>query len=356
MTKRGFILVFFLGALGLILGLAGLISARNAQSRLTDVREELLTAIQGIRANDLRTLSSRVEATRTDLSAVQSDLKGISASVKSAEARVAQMESTLAGVTKRLEASETGWRTTSEALGELRRELQEIRSVLAATPISDVELRLQRVERALREMPAAIKAAEASPRIAVVDAEGLFLRVFLPQVAEERRALQAKAEEIAELQRRYAEGEVKGDPYQQWLARLQAEYLLAQAQVNLSMLEKMWASPAFAGVHGELEALRQELVPHVERVRELVRAAQVVVLNYIAFLQELQELQAGLQAVDQVLTQIAAMKILEAAQRFGEEQGYDLVLRTKEVVMYRRHPMVTDLTPEVERELWKMFP
>ena len=62
MSKRWSILMFLFVLVGTILALAALISANNAHSRVTDVREELLTAVQGLRMNDLRTLSTRSEA------------------------------------------------------------------------------------------------------------------------------------------------------------------------------------------------------------------------------------------------------------------------------------------------------
>ena len=45
--------------------------------------------------------------------------------------------------------------------------------------------------------------------IAVVDAEGLFTRVFLPQMEAERRALQAKAQATQELQTKKAKSKLR---------------------------------------------------------------------------------------------------------------------------------------------------
>jgi Skp family chaperone for outer membrane proteins len=59
--------------------------------------------------------------------------------------------------------------------------------------------------------------------------------------------------------------------------------------------------------------------------------------------------------VDQLLTQVAAVKILEVSQKLAQEKGFDIVLRTKDVVMYLRTPAISDLTSEVEKGLHLLF-
>jgi len=191
--------------------------------------------------------------------------------------------------------------------------------------------------------------------MAVVDAEGLFLRVFLPEVAAERNALQAKAQAIQDLQAKYTQGQIQSDAYQQQYAKLQAEYLQAQVQVNMSMLDKMIASPGFADLRADLQRLKDQAKPLADQVDALVKQAQVTILDYTTFFNQLQQLQSAFQQVDQLLTQVAATKILEISQQVAQEQGYDIVLRTKDVVMYLRTPAIADLTSEVEKHLSGLF-
>ena len=49
MSKRWGILTFLLRLVGTILALAAVINVNNAHLRVTEIREELLTAIQGLR-------------------------------------------------------------------------------------------------------------------------------------------------------------------------------------------------------------------------------------------------------------------------------------------------------------------
>jgi len=222
-----------------------------------------------------------------------------------------------------------------------------------AKDLGALQARVQSLEGKVANLPAA---SGTSLKIGVVDAENLFTTVFLPQVAAERSALQAKAQAIQDLQTKYAQGQIKQDAYQQQYAKLQAEYLQAQVQVNMSMLNKMIASPGFANLRADLQNLRDQAKPLADQVEALVKQAQVTILNVTDFLAQVQQLQAAFQQVDQLLTQVAAVKILEISQQVAQELGYDIVLRTKDVVMYQRAPAVANLTSEVEKRLWNLFP
>ncbi|MCX7844062.1 MAG: OmpH family outer membrane protein [Candidatus Bipolaricaulota bacterium] len=224
-----------------------------------------------------------------------------------------------------------------------------------ARDLGALQARVQTLEGRVANLPAAAAAAPAL-KVGVVDAENLFTTVFLPQVAAERSALQAKAQAIQDLQARYAQGQIKADAYQQQYARLQAEYLQGQVRVNMAMLDKMIASPGFANLRADLQVLRDQAKPLADQVDALVKQAQVTILNVTDFLAQVQQLQAAFQQVDQLLTQVAAVKILEISQQVAMELGYDIVLRTKDVVMYQRAPAVANLTPEVEKRLWNLFP
>ena len=356
MSKRWSILMFLFVLVGTILALAALISANNAHSRVTDVREELLTAVQGLRMNDLRTLSTRIEAVRTDLGNMQTDMKNFSSSLQAAQTKIGQLEQSITGLTKRLDSAETELEAFVQALEELRTATEEVRKTLALHNPADIEARLQKIEKLLEELQKSIEALHvAQVRIAVVDAEGLFTRVFLPQVEAERRALQAKAQAIQELQAKYAQGQIQAESYLREYAKLAAEYLEAQVQVNMSMLEKMIASPGFANLRADLQNLRDQDKPLADQVQNLLKQAQVVVLDYTTFSNQLQQLQIVFQQVDQLLTQVAAVKILEISQKLAQEKGFGIVLRTKDVVMYLRSPAISDLTADVEQALWVLF-
>lgn len=223
-----------------------------------------------------------------------------------------------------------------------------------AKDLGAVQSRVQALETKMGSLP---QSQGGTLKIGYVDAEALFTKVFLPQVASERKAMEAIVQEIQALQTSYAQGTVTQEAYQQSYAELQAKYLQAQAQVNMSMLKKMIASPGFANLRADLQNLQVQADPLVKQVGTLVeQASKGAILDYTTFLSALQQLQTLFQQVDQLLTQVAATKILEISQQVGLENDFDLVLRSKDVVMYRKASTITDLTPKVEERLWALFP
>lgn len=219
--------------------------------------------------------------------------------------------------------------------------------------------RVAKVESGQREIETRLAGmATGGPglRIGIVDAETLFTRVFLPQVQAERAAMEGKARDIQALQADYAAGKIRLDAYQQRYLRLQAELIQASLKVNLTMLDKMIASPGFLNLRADLESVRTQARPISDEVEKVVREAQVTILDPQGFAERLQQLQAAFQQLDQLLTQVAAIKIVEISQQIAKEKGFDLVLRTKDVVMFRRESTIVDLSTDVEGRLWALFP
>lgn len=192
--------------------------------------------------------------------------------------------------------------------------------------------------------------------IAFVDAEGLFLKVFIPQVATERQSMENKQREILALREKYAAGELDQEAYQQQFLKLQTEAMLAQLSVNLGMLNKMLASGGFANIRADLQRLKDQANPLRAELERMLEQSRAGVLDPEGFMAQLQGLQGATEQLDQVLTQVAASKIVEISQRTARDEGYDLVLRKKEIVVYWDQDKVTEITDQVEPRLWQLFP
>ena len=218
------------------------------------------------------------------------------------------------------------------------------------TRLDDVESKISSLEDQLASLP-----QEPGLKVAYVDAESLFVKVFLPQVEAERQAMAQKQGEIQNLQARYLQGELTQDQYQQQVAKLQVELLQAQLNVDLTMLDKMIASPGFVNFRGDLERIREQARPLVDEVKGLLQKAQVGIVDMEGFLAQYGQLESAFKQLDQLLTQAAAAKIVEIAQQVAKEKGFDLVLRKKDVLIYRNEETVTDISGDVEGRLWGLF-
>ncbi len=224
-----------------------------------------------------------------------------------------------------------------------------------STSGTDVTKLTPRVD-SLEKRVAGITTGGAGLRVGVVHAENLFTKVFLPQVQTERAAMEGKARDIQALQADFAAGKIKADLYQQRYLRLQAEFMQASLAVNMAMLDKMVASPGFLNLRTDLQNLKTQAQPLQTEVQTVVKEAQVTILDVAGFGERLQRLQSAFQQLDQLLTQVAAAKILEISQQVANEKGYDLVLRTQDVVMFRRESTVVDLSSDAEGRMWALFP
>jgi chromosome segregation ATPase len=223
---------------------------------------------------------------------------------------------------------------------------------------SALESRISSVETSISSLQKKVDNLAQSPglKVGYVDAENLFIRVFLTQVESERQAMAKKQQEIRELQAKYLQGQLTQDQYQQEAAKLQVELLQTQLNVDLSMLDKMIASPGFTNFRADLERIREQARPIEDEVQNLIQNAQVGIVDMEGFLAQYQQLQSAFQQLDQLLTQAAAAKIVEIAQQVAKEKGFDLLLRKKDVLIYRNEDTIIDISGDVETRLWNLFP
>jgi len=223
---------------------------------------------------------------------------------------------------------------------------------------SALESRISSVETSISSLQEKVDNLAQSPglKVGYVDAENLFIRVFLTQVESERQAMAKKQQEIRDLQAKYLQGQLTQDQYQQEAAKLQVELLQTQLNVDLSMLDKMIASPGFTNFRADLERIREQARPIEDEVQNLIQNAQVGIVDMEGFLAQYQQLQSAFQQLDQLLTQAAAAKIVEIAQQVAKEKGFDLLLRKKDVLIYRNEDTVIDISGDVETRLWNLFP
>ncbi|MFO8034796.1 MAG: hypothetical protein R6U88_06580 [Candidatus Bipolaricaulota bacterium] len=215
-----------------------------------------------------------------------------------------------------------------------------------STEVSALESRIDELE--------AMEVA-AGPRVSFVDAEGLFMDVFIPQVAAERELREEKQQELLVLRQRYGEGELAEGEYQEQYLITQTEVLQAELQVNLSMLDKMLASDGFEGMRGQLQEIKRQAEPLDAEMERLLEQARAGVLDPEGYMSQLQAVNSATQQIDQILTQAAAQKIVEVSQQVARDEGYDLALRKKEVVVYWDEDTVADISGEVRPLLEELF-
>jgi Skp family chaperone for outer membrane proteins len=184
-------------------------------------------------------------------------------------------------------------------------------------------------------------------RVAYLDAEDAFT-VFLEVTADLRERATEKMREISDLQSEYAAATISRDEYQQRANELQAELLDAQLTIDLSALDRMIASNDFADVRSKLEEWRETAQLLANEVKNLVSMAKMGVVDALEYQSRFTTAQNAFEQFDQGLTSVATLKIVQVAQQIAVRRGFDMVLRVKNVLVYRNAAALTDITDEVK--------
>jgi len=187
--------------------------------------------------------------------------------------------------------------------------------------------------------------------VAYLDIERAF-GVFTDEVSDLREIADTKQKEFISLQEQYQNEAISAEEYKDKNNQLLIEVLQAQIDIDMGTLDGMIASSGFSDVRGNLEQLREQaqtiIVDEVDRLEATIR---VGVINPQEFESRYTQVQNAFTQLDQALTQIATTKIVEAAHRIAQSNGYDLVLQSKNVIIYGDARTITDITDLVRYEI-----
>ncbi len=189
-----------------------------------------------------------------------------------------------------------------------------------------------------------------SLRVAYMDADDAF-NVFILAVGDLRQQITDKTDEITSLNNDYAQGVVSQDDYQRQLNQLKAELLDARVTVASGTLDRMIASDHFSDLRSQLISLREQAQPLVDEVNNLVSTMRVGAIDTTEFNNRYQTLSTLFDQFDGYVTTAASKKLVQAAEKIANQYGYDLVVRKKDVIIYRNPATIDDITDLVKAEI-----
>jgi len=205
--------------------------------------------------------------------------------------------------------------------------------------------------KALENRVALLETKSGPPlRVAYINAEKAF-SVFTEAVTDLREKAMDKQKELLELQQQYLASTVSKEEYESRLIELEVELLQAQLNIDIGTIDRMIAAPGFADISNDLERLREEAQPVIDMMRNLVSTVRVGVVDPQEVENRYSQVKNAFTQLDQLLTQAATAKIVQAAEKVAVENGYDLVLRTENVIVYRNTAKLVDITDLVKHEL-----
>jgi chromosome segregation ATPase len=314
---------------GVIIALIALIAAgllfagyENAKKRLADLERQMSSHQQQIAS-----LESKLEQAHEDLRAQRAELESkLKESRESFAAQVAELE---------VQIEQT--REEYLALGtELESQIASLRN---------------NVVQPLKDRVANLETKTTYPlNVAYLNAEDAF-SVFTDAVKDLRQKAVDKQAEIMQLQQQFMAGTISKEEYQNSSNQLQVELLQAQLNIDIGTIDRMIASPGFSDMHSDLQRLKEEAQPVVDEMKNLVSTVRMEVINPQEFQNRYTQVKNAFTQLDQLLTQAATSKIVMAAEKVAVENSYDLVLRSKNVIIYRNTAKLVDITDMVKTEL-----
>ena len=192
--------------------------------------------------------------------------------------------------------------------------------------------------------------ASESMKLAYMNAEDVFT-VFILAVGDLRQQITDKNNEIGNLQNEYAQGIIARDDYERRIYELNAELLDARVTTASGTLDRMIASTAFSDLRSTLITLREEAQPLIDEVNNLVSTIRVGAIDATEFQNRYTALSSMFEQFDGYVTSAATTKLVQATEKVANEYGYDIVVRKKDVIMYRNPATIDDITDLVKAEI-----
>jgi len=187
-------------------------------------------------------------------------------------------------------------------------------------------------------------------KVGFINAQEAFT-VFTKTVEEERKSAQKKSEELVGLREQALRGEISESEYRQQRDVLQAEKLKAQLEIDVAMLNKMLQAQGFESISDKLFELKEQVTPIMDELDSLLSEIKGGTAVPEEVSQTLSQIHSQYQQLDDLLTRLIETKIFQIANIRADQEGYDLVLRQENVVIYRNSSRVDDLTEMTKKAL-----
>ena len=220
-------------------------------------------------------------------------------------------------------------------------------SLLGVRSILDSNIR-ELSENAGQEATA--KLSGNGTKIGFVNAQEAFT-VFTKAVEEERQIAQKKTEELVSIREKVLRGEISESEYRQQRDILQAEKLKAQLDIDIAMLDRMLKAEGFKSVSDRLFKLKEQVKPIMDELEKLLSDLKGGSAVPEEVSQKLSQIHSQYQQLDDLLTRLIETKIFQIANLRAKEEGYDLVLRQENVVIYSNSDSIDDLTEMTKEAL-----
>lgn len=191
-------------------------------------------------------------------------------------------------------------------------------------------------------------------RIAYVDAEEVFATITAAVSYQRQRAIEVQ-NRITKLQQEYQAGNVSTNEYHDKELQLQIELLMRKIEIDVAAVDRMLESELFSHLHTDLKRLKDKSQPLIDSSTDLYAMAQASTER-----KQLEEAYSKIHELfeefDKLSTQAATNVIVKLAKAIALERGYDIVLRSKNVIVYGNTDKLVDITEAAKLRMAELMP
>jgi len=191
-------------------------------------------------------------------------------------------------------------------------------------------------------------------RIAYINIDEVF-SVFTEAVADLREKELDKQKELLGLQQQLDAGTISHEEYNVRSVELEVELLQAELDTDIGTIDAMMAASELADIYNELQPLRELAQVLIHATKNLVSTVHIGVVDVLRTHSRYLDVKNASTQLDQLLTQAATARIVQVAEKVAVENSYDLVLQTRNVIVYANPARFFDITEEVKRQLLSLF-
>ena len=212
----------------------------------------------------------------------------------------------------------------------------------------------QGVQQKLAELQKTVEELKGEiPRIGYINRQEA-ITVFPQLVKGEREKLGKIEQEIQQLTTQVDKGEISESELGRQGHLLQARHLQARIEMALGLLNKMITSGGFSQITDRLNSLKQEVKTMQDTMANLIKDIEESAISPQKVTSTLNQVgNQQYKQLDNIITNLAELRITQITQEIAQEKGYDLVIGVKNVIYYRDEEIIDDLTGEVKERLQK---
>ena len=322
----------------------------SLESELESIKEQTTTLV-----DKLDSQGNKINSLREENSSLKEKVNSLETTNNEQESRIEELQEENTRLENRVEKLNEKISSTNQALESTMSDLREKYLTtdefqsLKAVVVNQGDT-LSSLQAEVDELSRPEGTVQITPlKIGYVNATEAFT-VFTDAVSEEREKAKAKDEELRGLREKAIQGEISEEEYKNQSITLQAEKLKAQLAIDLAMIDKMIEAQGFQEVSDRLKQLRDQVTPimdELDSVLENLKSGSAIPEDE----QTLSQINNQYQQLDDLLTRLIESKIFQITNVEARDEGYDLVLRQENVLLYRDGNTVDDLTDMTKQAL-----